>query len=215
MPSENDLKFPIHPTKRTFDVIFSGTILILLAPVIFLFFVIIALEQTIRLRPFDPLLYSEIRMSQGRCFRLYKFNIFKHAIISDMRRRNEFIYTKQLERAGSLLFIGKILKQVYLDELPQFFNILKGDMSVVGPRPVNTEVHKLLQAQGSTYKDMVRAGLTGYYQQQHKYNRCTSQNEADKEYVEYYFTNPWYKILYFDIMILLRTIKVVLLAKGI
>ena len=215
MPTIRNITYPIHPSKRIFDIVFSLLILTFCSPIIIFFLIGIVLEHIMRMRPLDPLFYSETRLSQGEPFTLYKFNIFKHEIVEDMRKRGEFIYTKQLERNGSLIFMGKILKQIYLDELPQFFNILRGDMSVVGPRPVNREVHKLLHSQGVIDKDKVKAGLTGYYQQLHKYSRGISQEQADKMYVEYYSSHPWYKILLFDIKIILRTVKVLLVAKGV
>lgn len=206
--------YPIHPTKRIFDIIFSLAVLVGFFPVIVFFLVAIFLEHVIRLRPFDPLFYSETRYSQGVPFTLYKFNIFKHKVVAEMRSRGEFIHTKQLEHNGSILWTGWVLKQIYLDELPQFFNILVGDMSVVGPRPVNKEVYEKLLELGVTDKAKVKAGLTGNYQS-YKNTAGKSSDDMDREYVEYYCTQPWYKILLFDLRIIIRTIKVLLLARGI
>jgi lipopolysaccharide/colanic/teichoic acid biosynthesis glycosyltransferase len=207
-------KYPIYKTKRAFDMLFSFLVLITFSPIILLFLLGIIIEHIIRRRPFDPLLYSEIRYSQGEPFTLYKFNIFQHNVILEMRARGEFIHTKQLEQNGSTLYVGWILKQIYLDELPQFFNILKGDMSMVGPRPVNIEVFKKLLASGINDKAKVKAGLTGNYQS-HKNTAGKKSDEMDREYVEYYRTHPWYKVLILDLKIMLRTIKVLLLARGV
>ena len=208
------IQYPIHPAKRFVDVVFSTMVLVCLLPFIVLCFTALFLEHVLRGRPFDPLLYSEIRFSQGNPFTLYKFNIFKHDIVLEMRARREFIHTKDLERRGSLLTVGWLLKQVYLDELPQFFNILRGDMSLVGPRPVNEVVFKDLMARDITDKAKVRAGLTGHYQS-HKHTAGKRSDDMDREYVEFCAVNPWYKILYFDLEIILRTIKVLLLARGV
>ncbi len=214
-PFNNSSKYPIHPAKRLFDIICTIVILIFLAPVIFFLLLSIVVEHTLRLRPLDPLFYSEIRLSQGKPFVFYKFNIFKHDVVLDMRLRGESIDTKKLERDGSMIFVGKILKQIYFDEIPQFFNILKGDMSIVGPRPLNQKIHEKLLRQGTFEKTRVKAGLTGYYQLHHKYGKNITQEESDKIYVEYYFQNPWYKILLFDAKILLQTLKVLAQARGI
>ncbi len=80
---------PTHPMKRLFDVCVSLLLLALLSPIIFLFLVLIFLEHCIRLRPLDPLLYSEIRWSGGTQFALYKFNIFRQDVIDAMRAKNE------------------------------------------------------------------------------------------------------------------------------
>ena len=207
-------KYPIHSTKRIFDIVFSFLILTVFSPLILLILISIFIEHAIRLRPLDPFFYGEIRFSQGNPFTLFKFNIFKHDVVLDMRSRGTFIHTKDLERNGSLLYVGWVLKQVYLDELPQFFNILTGDMSVVGPRPVNEEVYSALMSRGITDKAKVRAGLTGYYQC-HKHTADKRSDDMDKEYVDYYANNPWYRLMLFDFKILLRTVKVLILAKGI
>ncbi len=207
-------KIPLYKAKRIFDIVFSLSILIILSPVILFFLFGIILEHIIRLRPFDPLFYSEIRYSQGEPFTLYKFNIFKQEVIEEMRSQGAFIHTKQLEREGSTLCIGWILKQIYLDELPQFFNILRGDMTVVGPRPVNYEVYQKLLGLGITDKAKVKSGLTGNYQS-YKNTAGKKSEDMDREYVEYYRTHPWPKVLLFDLKIILRTLKVLFLARGI
>jgi lipopolysaccharide/colanic/teichoic acid biosynthesis glycosyltransferase len=207
---------PIHRAKRTFDVVFGLLLTIVLVPIFILFFLLIFIEHVVRLRPRDPLLYSEIRFSAGKPFSLYKFNIFKHNIVESMRARGEYIQTKDLERNGSLLIVGFLLKQIYLDELPQLINVLRGDMSIVGPRPVNSVTRQALLDKGVTAKEMAQAGMTGLYQASHKIARGgRSQEELDYEYAEYLQTHTWYEILRYDICIILKTIKVILLAKGI
>ncbi len=214
MKTSNIPTYGIYFSKRVFDLIFSLFIILFFSPILIFFILAIFLEHLIRLRPLDPIFYSEIRMSQGKPFTLYKFNIFKHDIVVGLRSRGEFIHTKKLEHNGSLLWVGWILKQIYFDEIPQFFNIIIGDMSVVGPRPVNREVYNKLLEQGINDKVKVRAGLTGNYQSYKRVPNKTSE-AMDREYVEYYISNPWYKVLIFDVKIIIRTIKVVLLAKGV
>lgn len=133
-----------------------------------------------------------------------------------MNEKGVFIDTKNLERNGDLTFIGKILKQIYLDEVPQFFNVLRGDMSIVGPRPVNTQTRMKLQNEGLSAKDRVKAGITGYYQAVHKSDKSKgSQEILDTHYVNYYLENSWYKHLLFDVSIIFKTLLVLLFAKGV
>lgn len=207
-------KYPIYKAKRIFDIVFSIVVLSVFSPFIILILICIFIEHVIRLRPFDPFFYTEVRFSQGEAFSLIKFNIFKHDVVLEMRSKGEFIHTKNLERDGSLLYVGWVLKQIYIDELPQFFNILKGDMSLVGPRPVNINVFNELISRGVMDKTKVKAGLTGNYQS-HKHTAGKRSDDMDKEYVEYYATHPWYELMLFDFKIILRTIKVLLLAKGV
>lgn len=164
-----------------------------------------------------PLFYKEIRMSHGLPFTLYKFNIFKHKMILEARARNEFIHTKEFEKNGGVTKIGWILKQIYMDELPQFFNVLKGDLSVVGPRPVNLEVYATLMSIGSVAKNEARAGITGRYQsfKNSTAETAVSDKDMDREYVDFYNNNSWYKVLMFDIWIMLKTLQVIFRAKGV
>lgn len=206
-------KLPIHPAKRIFDILLSLIILAVLSPFILTVLFLIKAEHLLRGRPFDPFFYSEIRFSQGKPFRLFKFNIFKYEKIETMHKKGIFIHTKDLEKNGGVTIIGWILKQIYMDELPQLFNVLKGNMSIVGPRPVNKEVYKTLIKQGIVAKKEIRAGMTGHFQA-FKNTSGKKSDESDREYVDYYFNNPWYKILLFDVKIILRTIRVILRARG-
>lgn len=209
-------KPPIHISKRIFDLIVSIALLTILSPVIIVFLILIFLEHIGRGYPFAPLLYSEIRWSAGKPFTLYKFNIFKHDMVMSMRARGEFIYTKNLERNGHLINVGKLLRQIYLDELPQLINVLKGDMSIVGPRPINTAVRTKLMKEGFSAKDKVKAGMTGYYQAVRKSQKSLgTQERLDTYYVEHYLKNPWYKHMLFDLKIIALTIVVLIMAKGV
>ncbi|MCD5381042.1 MAG: sugar transferase, partial [Candidatus Pacebacteria bacterium] len=175
---------------------------------------IIKIEHIFRGRPADPFFYSEIRMSYGKPFTLYKFNIFKYERILEARSRGEFIHTKEYEHNGGVIKSGWILKQIYMDELPQFFSVLKGDLSLIGPRPVNLEVYERLMIAGIVDKNRVPGGITGNYQS-HKETVGASSSGLDREYADYYHSQPWYKLMIFDFKIILRTLKVILLARGI
>lgn len=206
----------IYISKRIFDLLVSSLLLFVFSPIFIGFFILILIEHILRGYPLAPLLYHETRWTEGRQFTLFKYNIFKQNVLDDLRAKGIFIHTKDLERRGDLLIIGKLLKQIYLDEIPQLFNVLRGDMSIVGPRPMNNEIHAKLQSEGFHTKDRVLAGMTGYYQAVHKTNQSTgSQEMLDTYYVKYYFENPWYKILFFDIKILYKTILVLIMARGI
>ena len=209
-------KKEISLAKRIFDVVLSGALLIVLSPAILIILLCIFAEHCLRLRPFDPLFYTETRYSHGEPFSLYKFNIFKQEIVDKLREANDFIETKDLERSGSVLIVGQLLKQIYMDELPQLFNVLCGDMSIVGPRPVNERSREFLLSRGYNDKDRMRAGMTGLYQASHKTARGGPPQEIlDKEYADFYDSHPWHSVLIFDLKIILKTVKVVLLARGI
>lgn len=204
----------IHPAKRMFDIVAT----LLLSPVVLPFTCVVCLalfiEHALCGHPWDAMFYSEIRISSGKPFRLYKFNIFRWGIIAQMRTAQTFIHTKDLERNGSLSFVGWCLKQTYLDELPQLWCVLTGDMSIVGPRPVNTAIYERFMNEGYTEKSIVRAGLTGPFQSL-KDDQTASAHKLDQWYADYVMTHPWYAIIGNDIRIIARTMRVVLKAKGI
>jgi lipopolysaccharide/colanic/teichoic acid biosynthesis glycosyltransferase len=100
-----------------------------------------------------------------------------------------------------------------MDELPQLWCVLKGDMSMVGPRPVNTEVHERFMREGYTDKARVCAGLTGPYQSL-KDDQTASAHSLDCWYADFVLSKPWHAIIVNDIRIILRTMRVVLKARG-
>lgn len=201
-------------SKRALDILLSLCILIILSPLWALAIVLIKCEQVLRGRWRDPLFYAERRMSEGRPFTLRKFNIFKYERVLEARARGVFIHTKEYERHGGITKIGWLLKQIYMDEVPQFLSVLRGDMSIVGPRPVNMEVYAALMSRGVTDKNRVPAGITGLLQSQKGLDH-SGADALDKEYADYYHNNPWYRVLLFDLTIMLRTCIVILRAKGI
>src|SRR3989338_3693447 len=209
----NPEPLPVFWQKRFFDVVVGGLLLVLALPLFILFTALIALEHAVRGRPFDPLFYREQRVSRGVIFRLCKFNIFDQRVVEDMRSRNIFIHTKDLEHMGQLIVVGKVLKQIYLDELPQLFNVLKGEMSLVGPRPVNLEVFARMYEKGVPSVALVLGGMTGSYQS-YKNPRAPTAATLEAAYLEQYQRGGWWVVLA-DIKIIVRTLKVLLRAKGV
>ena len=109
--------------------------------------------------------------------------------------------------------VGKFIRKVRLDELPQIFNILKGDMSFVGPRPERPEFVELLEKDHSYYRERhrVKPGLTGSAQVCYKYGDKLEDAYEKLEYDLYYVKN--YSI-FLDLLIIIQTIRVVLAGQG-
>ncbi|PLX21799.1 hypothetical protein C0584_01705 [Candidatus Parcubacteria bacterium] len=205
----------IPALKRLFDMVFSLSVILLFSPLVLLTLLSIFIEHIVLHRTFSPLFYSEKRISQGGQFNFRKFNIFKPRVIESLKSSGTFIHTKPLEHDGySLTHTGRFLQKIYLDEFPQFFNILKGDISLIGPRPVNLEVYQGLLDRGIHTKTVIRAGLTGYYQSMKGVTKKTDI-ELDQEYIEYCRKHGAIKILLFDFKIIINTIKVLFRAQGI
>lgn len=189
--------------------------MIILAPLFILILVAIFIANILSGQPLAPLFYIEKRISQGQPFQFMKFNVFKPKVIRGLKKEKKFIHTKILERDGqSLTFIGRILQKIYLDELPQLFNVLKGDLSLVGPRPVNPVNYQIILDRGITTKAEIKAGLTGNFQSR-KGEPNANQDRLDREYINFCLHNPPSKIIIMDIKIILRTLIIVFKAKGI
>ena len=211
--NQNLIKMPL--SKRVFDIFFSLVVILITLPITTTILFCIFIEHIIIHRTFTSLFYSEKRISQGKEFNLIKFNIFKPRVIEAMKERGEFIHTKPLERdRNNLTYIGEILQKTYIDEFPQFFSILNGDISLVGPRPVNLEVYQDLLDKGIYTKTVIKTGLTGVYQSLKGITK-RGDIELDEEYIEYFRNNSPFKIFIFDLKIILRTFKILFRAQGI
>ncbi|MDP3741674.1 MAG: sugar transferase [bacterium] len=207
---------PMPLAKRWFDIIFSLVILVVLSPILLIVILVMLLEFAFFAQSRGPILYSETRISQGRPFTLYKFRVFKKSALEGSLKNNGFIQTKDLEQnPKNLTLTGRLLKQAYLDEIPQLINVLKADMSLVGPRPTNVKNFELNRERGGLAKSLLAAGITGYFQSHKGLKLHKDQEELDMEYARFMQTNPGWKVVLFDLKILLISIYTVLRAEGI
>lgn len=180
--------------KRLFDIVASVAGLILASP----FFVVIALA--VKLYDGGPVFFEQDRLTKdGKIFKLYKFRSMRV-----VQENSEYCMTKKND--SRITPVGKVIRAMHLDELPQLFNILKGDMSMVGPRP---ECPKLAEEYRRIVPEFdmrlkVKAGLTGYAQVYGKYNTPPYDKlKLDLMYIQRYS-------LMLDIQLILLTVKVLL-----
>ncbi len=190
--------------KRTFDIVFSLIALIVLLPV----FLIISLLIVCTSR--GPAIYKSDRVAKdGRVFKFYKFR----SMYNDAESRLAELLPKN-EVAGGITFkmrndpritpFGKFLRKTSLDELPQLFNILKGDMSFVGPRPCTLREYKLYSSHHKK-RLSVPQGLTGEWQVR---GRSTTTFQEMIEMDLGYITEK--RSFWYDIWLILKTFTVVL-----
>ncbi|MGB9802293.1 sugar transferase [Desulfofundulus sp.] len=189
------LSWPQRVAKRAMDVVVAGLGLILAAPVMALCVLAIALTSP------GPVFYTQERTGfRGKTFRVYKFR----TMIRDAEKQTGPVLAG--EKDPRITPVGRILRATRLDELPQLFNVLKGDMSLVGPRPERPFFVKQFASEipDYHYRHLVKPGLTGLAQVHGKY----TTSAADKlRYDLYYIRN--YSLL-LDLKILLQTIPVIL-----
>jgi sugar transferase (PEP-CTERM system associated) len=188
--------------KRCFDVAFALLMILLAAPLLLLIAVAIKLESA------GPVIFRQVRVGlHGKTFVLYKFRSMR--------------YDAELETgpawAGDcdprVTRLGRLLRAFRLDELPQAFNVLKGDMSMVGPRPERPCFVSVLEREIPFYnlRHYLKPGITGWAQVMFKYGASV---EDSYEKLQYDFYYAKHKSLRCDVEIILKTVGIVLLGHG-
>ena len=188
--------------KRVVDLVVSGLLLLLAAPIMVVTALCIALESGL------PVLYRQERVGKnGRVFTLYKFRSMKNDAENDGTPR--WAATDD-DRTTA---VGRIIRKLRIDELPQIINVLKGDMSFVGPRPERPYFVDQLAKQIPYYamRHSVQPGITGWAQVRYPYGASVDDAIEKLQYDLYYVKNH---CLFLDLMILIDTVQVVLWGKG-
>lgn len=198
--------------KRLVDIIAGLVGTILLIPIT----ICIYIAKKILKEDNGPIFYDHLRIGKdGKHFKLYKYRsmivgadeILKEYLAENEEARIEFEKNQKLKNDPRITKLGNFLRKTSLDEFPQFINVLKGDMSLVGPRPI---VDREVELFGDKMKTVhsVRPGLTGYWAAN---GRSDTTYEQRVEMEAYYAEN--FSLL-LDIKIILKTIKSVIKKEG-
>lgn len=198
--------------KRLIDIIAGLIGTILLIPIT----ICIYIAKKILKEDDGPIFYDQLRIGKnGKHFKLYKYRsmvigadeILKEYLAENEEARIEFEQNQKLKNDPRITKLGNFLRKTSLDEFPQFINILKGDMSLVGPRPI---VDREVELFGNKMKTVhsVRPGLTGYWAAN---GRSDTTYEQRVEMEAYYAEN--FSLL-LDIKIIFKTIKSVIKKEG-
>ncbi len=190
--------------KRLFDLAISTVLLTVFAPVMAL----VALASMIESRGRDPVLFHQVRVGQnGTLFRLHKFRSMRVDAEADGVARWATENDTRITRLGSFM------RKTRLDELPQIFNVFKGQMSLVGPRPERPEFVEQLSRDIPFYgeRHRVKPGVTGWAQMLYPYGASVEDAKHKLEYDLYYVKHAG---VFLDLIILLQTVEIVLLGKG-
>lgn len=194
--------------KRIFDVVFSAAAMVVLSPCFLVLIVLIFLDD-----PTGSPIYAQTRIGRkGKPFRLYKFRTMvmgADQMISELREQNETdgpVF--KMKNDPRVTRLGKYLRKTSLDELPQFWNVIRGDMTLVGPRPplpqeveYYNEYHRL--------RLMVTPGLTCYWQTMEQRNSISFEDWVDLD-IRYIRERSFL----LDLKLILRTIKVMIEGQG-
>lgn len=189
-------------TKRVFDILAAILGVIFLSPVF------LAAAFLIKLTSKGPVIYKQVRVGKnGRLFEIYKFRSMK----IDAEKESGPVWAKAND--NRMIPPGKFLRKSRIDELPQFINILKGDMSLIGPRPERPVFVEQFKEVIPEYEMrlMVKPGITGMAQVWHKYDETIEDVKKKIKYDLLYIkkVNIWT-----DFQIFLRTFRVVFTGQG-
>ncbi len=188
--------------KRLIDIIVSMIILTLSFPVILISSVAIKIDSA------GPVFFKQERCGQnGKVFRIYKFRSMK----KDAEKSTGPVWSRKDD--PRITRVGRIIRKIRVDEIPQFINVLKGEMSIVGPRPERPYFVEMLSHEIPYYQRRlkVRPGITGWAQVKHKYDETIEDVKTKLRYDLFYIENMSLRM---DFKILFRTIFVVLFGKG-
>jgi exopolysaccharide production protein ExoY len=193
-----------------FDKIFSILVIILISPLLLIVMALIVLNDGF------PIFFRQKRVGRGgKLFKIYKFRTMvkdaENILISNESIYNEYVkngYKIEPDKDPRILPFGKFLRSSSIDELPQFFNVIKNEMSVVGPRPVvEKELNDLYGSQKDKYLSL-KPGITGLWQVSGRSNIKDSERVAlDIQYLET-------KNIFLDIKIILKTVVEVFKRTG-
>ncbi|GAA0746455.1 sugar transferase [Clostridium oceanicum] len=183
--------------KRCFDLLMSLISILLFSPILLIIGIMIKINSK------GPILFTQMRI--GKNNELYKFYKFR-----TMKIGTPNVATDKLKSAQTYITsVGKILRKTSLDELPQLFNILKGDMTFVGPRPALYNQYNLKELRTKAGVHKLIPGLTGWAQINGRdHNDDVQKTELDK----YYLENKSFRL---DVKIVIMTVFKVLKADGI
>jgi len=203
-----------RPLKTAFDKIFSSVILLSVSPILLGLYIANLIEGSVIPENKGPLFYYYWAVSAGRPFKKYKIRLIKMKYVDkELAKKGDWHAWAGEWTPDCRTYVGRFVKKFYLDELLQFYNVLKGDMSIVGPRPLAVHHYERDVAQGNVTRNLVRGGILGYGH----IRKGTSEfgnPRYEFEYVDRYLNDPPLKFLLFDLTIILKGIKVVLEGKG-
>lgn len=223
---KNNLQNPIEITfdmqkkpfynlvKRLFDIVFSFVALVLLSPVFIVVAIAIVREDK------GAVLFKQKRAGQGdRPFLIYKFRSMKVQKRISSEQKSESLYNWTDGVPDDFVFkttdgfnpnvtkVGRFIRKTSIDELPQFFNVLLGNMSIIGPRPEIVEITKCYSGE-QRQRLLVKPGITGWAQ----VNGRSDSNHGEKIKNDLYYVQN--RSLWLDVKILFMTIYQTVFGKG-
>lgn len=205
---------PIGSPKRIFDICFAVIAILIYLPIVILLYIFYLFERCMSTENPGPFLYYYSAVSQGMVFKKYKINALKlHFIDSELASQHLWQAYCNDKVEGCLSLTGQIAKKFYVDEFPQFFSVLWGHMSIVGPRPLSVLHHEKDIENGNICRKYLKGGLIGYGHL-HKGTEMMGKSEFEYEYFEKCLDKNSVQLLVFDLQIIIRGATLVLRGGG-
>ena len=203
---------PYPAAKRALDKAVALLLLLVLAPFLVLALGAMGAGMLRHRRDRGPFLYREPRISRGRVFELLKLRTLRTDVLAAASSREAHARLLETDPANLTWAGRRVLKPWYLDEIPQLVNVLRGDMSLVGPRPWPPSLVGSQTESGLDYRLLAMAGWTGPVQVSKGVSKPEAYAQLDLEYVEACRTWPAWRLVLRDLRILWQTVRV--LARG-
>ena len=198
--------------KRAADIVIASALLLAAVPIGAVAAGAMAVDMVVCRRDRGRIVYRERRVSQGREFDLLKLRTLREDALARMDEPGGHARILEADPANLTWAGRRVLKPWYLDELPQLVNVLRGEMSLVGPRPWPASLVSRQLERGVDYRLLVRAGWTGQAQVAKGTN--ASFEALDLEYVERCRSSSAVGLLRYDLGILRRTVATLLRGEG-
>lgn len=186
-------------TKRFIDIVISISFLIILSPIFLILSILVKLTSK------GPILIRQKRVGKND----EEFILFKFRSMYKDSEKDGAVWTKDDKTDTRITPLGRILRKTHLDEMPQLINILRGEISLVGPRPERPEFTQMLEKEIPYYdlRHSVKPGLTGWAQVNYRYGSSIDDTKEKLKFDFYYIKN---RNIFLDILILAKTIAMIL-----
>lgn len=207
---------PLKPRffKTLFDKLVAFTMLLISAPILILLKIAFIIEGIIIPENKGAMFFYYNAVSAGKIIPKYKIRLIKQKYIDhEGAKRHDWIAFSAEWTPESRTHVGQFVKKFYLDELPQFLSVLKGDMSIVGPRPLSVMHYERDKAQGNVTRFLLKGGLLGLGH----INKGTAEMgkpEYEYEYVDQYLKRSSIGLLMLDLWIIWKGMLVILKGGG-
>jgi lipopolysaccharide/colanic/teichoic acid biosynthesis glycosyltransferase len=200
--------------KTLFDKLVSALLLLVSAPILLLLKLAFLIEGWLIPENKGPMFFYYNAVSAGKIVPKFKIRLIKTKYIDpEGARRHDWIAYSAEWTPESRTYVGHFVKRFYLDELPQFYSVLKGDLSIVGPRPLSVLHYERDRAQGNVTRFLLRGGLLGLGH----VNKGTPEmgNPVyEYEYVDQYLKRSSFGLLILDLWVIWRGFKVIMKGEG-